>query len=149
MLFRSYRTYDDYATDDERAYIEFCLRDAYQFYGYDLHYYDGSPVDEDQIKQWMKGFTNVNEKIDVSWRKNVLPEAVIAINGESITEKDLLEDSKRTFLEKKKAEMDAVRLKVATRLLNGLYFINKNGQPLRMMPRLELDPALLSQPLYH
>ncbi len=144
-----YRTYDEYATDDERAYIEFCLRDAYQFYDYGLHYYDGGPVDEERIKQWIKGFTNVNEKIDISWRKNVMPEAALEINGKPITEKDLLEDSKRTFLERKKEEMDAIRLKLAKRLMGGLYFINKNGQPLRMMPKLELDPALLSQPLYH
>lgn len=143
-----YRTYDDYATDDERAYIEFCLRDAYQFYGYALHYYDGGPVDEERIKQWIKGFTNVNEKIDISWRKNVMPEATLLINDKPILEKDLLEDSKRTFLEKKKEEMDTVRLKLAKRLMGGLYFINKNGQPLRMMPKLELDPALLQEPLY-
>lgn len=45
--------------------------------------------------------------------------------------------------------MDVLRLKLASRLMEGLYFINKNGQPLRMMPKLELDPALLDQPLYH
>ena len=144
-----YRTYDEYATDEERAYIEFCLRDAYQFYGYDFHYYDGGPVDEERVKEWLEGFTNVNEKIDISWRKNVMPEAAISINGTPITENDVLEDSKKTFLEKKKAEMDVLRLKLASRLMDGLYFINKNGQPLRMMPKLELDPALLDQPLYH
>lgn len=78
-----------------------------------------------------------------------MPEAAISVNGKPITEKDLLEDSKKTFLEKKKEEMDEVRLKLATRLMGQLYFINKNGQPLRMMPKLELDPALLDQPLYH
>ena len=144
-----YRTYDEYATDEERAYIEFCLRDAYQFYGYGFHYYDGGPVDEERVREWLKGFTNVNEKIDVSWRKNVMPEAAISINGKAITEKDILEESKQTFLEKKKGEMDALRLKLAQRLMGGLYFINKNGQPLRMMPKLELDPALLREPLYH
>lgn len=78
-----------------------------------------------------------------------MPEAAISINGTPITENDVLEDSKKTFLEKKKAEMDVLRLKLASRLMDGLYFINKNGQPLRMMPKLELDPALLDQPLYH
>ena len=34
-------------------------------------------------------------------------------------------------------------------LLNNRYFINKDGQPLHMMPKLELDPELLEQPLYH
>lgn len=30
-----------------------------------------------------------------------------------------------------------------------LRFVNKNGAPLNFMPLLELDPALLEQPLYH
>ena len=42
-----------------------------------------------------------------------------------------------------------MRLKLAKRLMGNLYFVNKNGQPLRMMPKLELDPALLREPLYH
>ena len=33
-------------------------------------------------------------------------------------------------------------------LMQGLYFVNRNNQPLHMMPQLELDPALLEQPLY-
>ena len=92
-----YRTYDDYATDAERAYIEFCLRDAYEFYGYDFHYYDGGPVDEERVKHWIEGFTNVNEKITISWRKNVMPDAGVMVNGVEITQEDLLEDSKSTF----------------------------------------------------
>ena len=47
------------------------------------------------------------------------------------------------------AEADEKRLQIAKQLLKGLYFVNKNGQPLHMMPKLELDPALLEQPLYH
>ena len=34
-------------------------------------------------------------------------------------------------------------------LLETRRFVSKNGQPLRMMRRLEPDPALLEQPLYH
>ena len=41
------------------------------------------------------------------------------------------------------------RLKIAKSLLRGLRFVNRRGQPLRMMPMLEPDPALLEQPLYH
>lgn len=41
------------------------------------------------------------------------------------------------------------RLEQGRLLLRGLRFINVHGQPLRMMPKLELDPALLEQPLYH
>ena len=34
-------------------------------------------------------------------------------------------------------------------LLSGLHFVNQNGQPLQLMKLLQLDPALLEQPLYH
>ena len=139
-----YRTYDDYATDEERAFIEFCLRDAYQFYGYDFHYYDGGPVDEERIKQWVEGFTKVNKFIALSWKNNVLADATLKDNGEKPTE-----EQKEGVLADIIRKYDAVRLKLAKRLMDGLYFINKNGQPLRMMPKLELDPALLDQPLYH
>ena len=33
--------------------------------------------------------------------------------------------------------------------MRGLRFINEDGQPLKMMTPLKLDPALLEQPLYH
>ena len=141
-----YRTYDDYATDEERAYIEFCLRDAYEFYGYDFHYYDGEPVDEAQIEKWVEGFTKVNKFIALSWKSNVFSDAstVTKVGLEPMSEA-----AQNEFLNKAKEKYDTVRLKLAKRLMGSLYFVNKNGQPLRMMPKLELDPALLDQPLYH
>jgi len=45
--------------------------------------------------------------------------------------------------------MTKEREKNVKTLLRGLQFINRNGQPLHMMPLLKLDPALLEQPLYH
>ena len=143
-----YRTYDDYATDEERAFIEFCLRDAYEFYGYDFHYYDGQPVDEGRIKKWLEGFTRLNGLIETSWRNNILPTGVVRIKGDPVG--TALDDTLKDFtVEQIREKNDEVRLKLAKRLMGGLYFINKRGQPLRMMPRLELDPALLQEPLYH
>lgn len=145
-----YRTYDEYATNDERTYIEFCLRDAYQFYGYDLHYYDGSPVNEAQLKGWLEGFTSMDSRISETWKNNVLAGSnlVTASNGK-ISEEDVDEKIKNNFLESVQKKNNTIRLRIGKAMINGLYFINKNGQPLRMMPKLELDPALLDQPLYH
>ncbi len=141
-----YRTYDEYATDEERAFIEFCLRDAYEFYGYDFHYYDGGPVDEAQIEKWVEGFTKINKFIALSWKNNILSKAEVAEDG---GKKAMDEDTQEAVISKIKGKYDTVRLKLARRLMGSLYFINKNGQPLRMMPKLELDPALLNRPLYH
>ena len=141
-----YRTYDDYATDDERAFIEFCLRDAYQFYGYDFHYYDGGPVDEARIEKWVEGFTKINEYIALSWKNNVLSDATVSPDG---NKRKLSEEEQEEVLAKIKEKHDKIRLKLAKRLMGSLYFVNKNGQPLRMMPLLKPDPALLKEPLYH
>lgn len=143
-----YRTYDEYATDEERAYIEFCLRDAYEFYGYDLHYYDGGPVDEARVKEWLKGFTIINSRIEASWLNNVFADASVYKNGEPL-EAEEMEAFRRSAVDKVRADNDAMRLRIANLLIKGLYFVNKRGQPLRMMPKLKLDPALLKEPLYH
>ena len=141
-----YRTYDDYATDDERAFIEFCLRDAYEYYGYDFHYYDGGPVDEAQIEKWVEGFTKINEYIALSWKNNVLSEATVSPDGDA---RKLSEEEQEKVTAELKEKYDKIRLKLGKRLMGKLYFVNKNGQPLRMMPLLKPDPALLKEPLYH
>ena len=41
------------------------------------------------------------------------------------------------------------RLRIAGLLLKNPRFITHKGQPLRMIPVLQPDPALLEQPLYH
>lgn len=145
-----YRTYDNYATDDERAFIEFCLRDAYQFYGYDFHYYDGGPVDEERIKKWLEGFTNINGHISKSWEENVLNTDGLTVTqkGQPVPEQ-VTDAIKPRILDNIRRKNDDVRMKIGTLMIDGLYFINKNGQPLRMMPLLKPDPALLKEPLYH
>ena len=70
------------------------------------------------------------------------------MDGERVSE-DLERDVQEHLLENRIQGFHTNRLKIAKVLLRGLDFINWRGQPLHMMPRLELDPALLEQPLYH
>ena len=142
-----YRTYDDYVNDNERYFIEYFLRDAYEYYGYDFQYYDGAPVDEERLKELIAEFTTVNHYIRETWMK-VFEKAKVSVNGERIdaeAEKKVQEQ----LLDEQMEKFDANRLANAKILMRGLRFVNKRSQPLRMMKKLELDPALLEQPLYH
>ncbi len=143
-----YRTYDDYANDDERAFIEYFMRDAYETYGYDFMYYDGGPVDEERVDRWIDGFTTIEHYIRAAWEGNVLPLARVTKDGQEVTGEEAKEARKLSMDQ----DMEGIRENwhdVAHTLLRGLRFVNKNGQPLQMMPMLKLDPALLEQPLYH
>lgn len=142
-----YKTYDEFVNDDERYFIEYFLRDAYECYGYSFHWYDGDSLDEEKVERLISGFTTMNHYIRETWR-NIYSEAQVMINGGRVDEErergyqeQMLEDQIRRFNE--------TRLANAKILLRGLYFVNKNGQPLRMMPMLKLDPALLENPIYH
>ena len=142
-----YKTYDDYVNDAERRFIEYFLRDAYQYYGYDFQYYDGSPMDGERAAELIAGFTTLDHYIRETWRI-VFRGMEVAVNGERVAQETeegvqdrLLEDHMENFARN--------RLANAKIMLEGLRFVNGNGQPLRMMPKLELDPALLEQPLYH
>ena len=144
-----YRTYDEYANDDERAFIEYFMRDAYETYGYDFMYYDGGPVDEDRVNRWIDGFTTIEHYILSAWKENVLPRARVTRNGGEDASKEEVEWAREQALRFNQHGLRENWHKIAKTLLRGLRFVNKNGQPLHMMPKLELDPALLEQPLYH
>lgn len=143
-----YRTYDEYTTDDERYFIEYFMRDAYEYYGYDFQYYDGGPMDEKRIRELIRGFTAINGFMRESWQKNILPKARLLRDGEEVAGNEVAE-GRAEWLDGIIAQADENRLRIAKLLSKDLHFVNKNGQPLRMMPKLELDPALLEQPLYH
>ena len=143
-----YRTYDDYANDAERYFLEYFLRDAYEYYGYDFQYYDQAPVDEERLRDLAGRFTAIDHYIGESWRRNVFSTVEIRRDGQGISagQRELtIEEMVKNQLR----EIRENRLRTAMFLLNNRYFINKDGQPLHMMPKLELDPELLEQPLYH
>lgn len=143
-----YRTYDEYANDAERIYIEYFMRDAYEYYGYDFHYYDGQPMTPERIQELLNGFSTIDRYIRESWEKNVLAKATVRLGGEEVTG-ELAQKGRDKWMEEYLNQAKEGRLRLAEALEKGLHFVNKNGQPLHMTPKLELDPTLLEQPLYH
>ncbi|NBI10566.1 hypothetical protein D1641_11155 [Colidextribacter sp. OB.20] len=146
-----YRTHDEYANETERYFIEYFMRDAYEFYGYDFHFYDGSPIDEEKVRELIAGFTTLNGYIQETWQKMVKTIEVdcgdqkLAAGEEERIREEAVNRSMVDHIQR----LGKNRLKIAKSLLRGLRFVNRRGQPLRMMPMLEPDPALLEQPLYH
>ena len=133
--------------DSERKYIEYFLRDAYAYYDYDFQYYDGQSVDLEEVTTWLEDFSTIDHYIEETWQK-VYQMVKVSVNdtpaeGEvsSNIRKNLLDGQVNTFRQNRKRN--------AQILMRGLQFVNRYGQPLHMMPKLELDPALLEQPLYH
>lgn len=142
-----YRTYDEYTNDTERYFLEYFMRDVYEYCGYDFHYYDGAPVDEARAEELIQGFTTIDglirETVKAAFIKDQeVPEGVEQTEAQTEAEVSAMADGYVGDINEK-------RKKSAGILLRGLRFVNLQGQPLRMMPKLELDPALLEQPLYH
>ena len=135
-----YRTYDEFANDEERAFLEYFLRDAYEYYGYDFHYYQGEPVDEAWIEQKIRGFTCLDGYIEKSYQDVVQSKEISFKNGETPIDVTAVAPI---------PGYQSNRRRIADFLLRGLRFVSKQGQPLKMMKPLKLDPALLEQPLYH
>lgn len=136
-----YRTYDDFTNDSERYYIEYFMRDVYEHYGYDFQYYDGAPVDIARVEELVSDFSKLDGFTHEMFMKNKRLEDG---QNEPLTPESL-EEQASAVLEQARIR----RINNARVLMRGLYFINQNGQPLHMMPKLELDRALLEQPLYH
>ena len=135
-----YRTYDEFANDEERAFLEYFLRDAYEYYGYDFHYYQGEPVDEAWIEQKIRGFTCLDGYIEKSYQDVVQSKEISFKSGETPIDVTAVAPI---------PGYQSNRRRIADFLLRGLRFVNKQGQSLKMMKPLKLDPALLEQPLYH
>ena len=144
-----YRTYDEYVNDDDRCLLEYFLRDAYREYGYAFRYYLGEEADVDWVKEKLKGITNLDRLIGETFREMLKYQnkdgETIMVDGVSYMREEGLDLAVR----KKMDAIHAERLKIIELLMKNLMFVNKNSQPLQFMKKLELDPALLEQPLYH
>lgn len=142
-----YRTYDDYANDAERCLVEYFMRDAYEYYGYDFMYYHGEEMDIERVKRLIAGCTTINQFIRETYRP-VLIEQTEKGYAE-VPHGKTLEESVEATLDEAEERMNKERMRAFEVLMNGLNFVNRAGQPLYMMPKLKLDPELLEQPLYH
>ncbi len=141
-----YNTYDEYVNDSERKYIEYFLRDAYENYGYDFQCYDGRPVDMEEVGTWLESFSTIDHYIEETWKK-VYQTVKISVDDKPV-EGTVSDDVQKKLLDSQISAFRQNRKRNAEILMAGLRFVNRHGQPLHMMPRLELDPALLEQPLY-
>ena len=143
-----YRTYDEYVNDDDRCLLEYFLRDAYQAYGYDFHYYNGDAVDMNWVREKLGGFLNLDRLIEETARRTMeyqSKDGVIILDSVTYDH----EEGCNLVVQRR---MDAIRkdrIKMTELLLKNLQFVNEDNQPLQLMKKLELDPALLEQPLYH
>ena len=140
-----YEAYPDFLGENERYFLEYFLRDAYEAYGYDFQNYDGRPMDEQRVEELADHFGTIDHYIIES-----LKYAKLQMKEEDGTSKeDCADDVIRSkYIEKFMEGTRENRLKAGKTLLRGLHFINDHAQELHMMPLLKLDPALLEQPLY-
>ena len=134
-----YRTYDEYANDDERAFLEYFMRDIYEACGYSFQYYKGEPVDAAWIQQKIANFTTLNGYIIRSLRE--------CFDG--IRAKGVRMENDEQEIARHMDGLNLNRQRIAELLLKNPRFITRDGQPLRMIPVLHPDPALIEQPLYH
>jgi hypothetical protein len=140
-----YKTYDEFAGDAERYYLEYFMRNAYEAYGYDFHYYDRAPMDMDKVKELSEHMT-IQERLErESWLRR-LDDLTPPREGESQEQR---EASLQTQVDELIQGMADNLLESTEIILRSLRFVGHSGQPLRMMPKLQLDPDLLEQPLYH
>ena len=141
-----YRTYDDWTNDSERACLEFLLRDAYEYYGYDFHYYNGQPMDEEQYRKLLDEHTRLDAMIYETWARYYQPKIM---NGgwEALTEAE--QEQLKKKLDSHLEKYQKSRIEIGRIMMGTPRFVNEREQPLHMIPLLKLDPALLDHPLYH
>lgn len=142
-----YRKYDEYVNDSERTFIEYFLRDAYQYYGYDFQCYNGQPMDEEKVAALLEHFDTIDHYIRETHSK-MLDDMKVTVNGEEAGNWTV-EEVRQKLMDDHIQGYHRNRLDASKLLLKGLRFVNRDGQPLRMMTPLKLDPKLLQQPLYH
>ena len=144
-----YRTYDEFADDAERTLLEALMKDVYTEYGYDFHYYKGEPLDDAWLEDVLSRCHCLQHMIEETYSGSYQAVMEKIIQDTEGVEIQWGEDDEEQSLKDYLNNMDENRRHVIKTLLSGLHFVDQNGQPLHFMKKLELDPALLEQPLYH
>ena len=106
-------------------------------------------MDINWVKEKLEGFHHLDhwivESVNNFVKHNTEEDATIELEGVSYGK----DEGSQLVAEKQLDDYKKNRLKVTEILMKGLQFVNKQSQPLQFMKKLELDPALLEQPLYH
>ena len=116
-------------------------------------YYDGQPASPEKIREKAQRFDTIYSFIRKSM-KTFFEETVVEMRekaaeaGEEQEYANTVEEEAAQSLEKYMRQQEERTMSVTNLLLGGLKFVAKDGQPLEFMPRLDLDPELLEQPLY-
>ena len=134
--------------DADRCLLEYFLRDAYREYGYEFHYYHGEPADMDWVREKLKGIRTLDGLIEETVRQAAARKCE---NGVIVLDSVTYQGKEGAALvaQKKMEDIHKDRLEITELLMKGLTLVNSDNQPLHFMKKLELDPALLEQPLYH
>lgn len=138
-----YATYDEYADESERRFIEYFLRDVYAYYGYDFQWYDGTEMTEEKLEEMLAGCKTLYGFIRQSWRD---------ILNEKLGEHMDPESREKEMTELENARVQQIReSRAATAhiLQSSQRYINRRGQPLQMTPMLEPAPELMERERYH
>ena len=140
-----YRTYDEYVNDDDRFLLEYFMRDIYETYGYDFHYYHGETVDMELINEKLKGFHHLDHAIFQSYKDATERNFAVICDDEVVRSTEQSDRIAQEYLERYAKN----RMRVIGMLMQTPRFVNADAQPLRLMKKLKLNPALLEQPVYH
>ena len=141
-----YRTYDEWTNDDERACLEYLLRDAHEYYGYDFHYYDRQPMEGEKRDEILVHHARLDDMVRETWARYYQPK-ILDGGWDALTEDE--QEKLKKQLDAHLEKYWANRAEIAKILTENPRFVNEREQPLHMIPLLELDPDLLEQPLYH
>ena len=144
-----YRTYEEYVDGPERAFLEYCFRDVYETYGYDFQNYDGKPLDVAGLEALLEGCALTSYHTREAWKNVFGEDSRLTRQGVLVPPKEDGTPGEGLTLEEYVASFRERRLARGQALQAGLRLVSRENRPLEMMRKLEPDPALLEQPLYH